>query len=46
MNPQNPLAVLSGDRQLQIGFALEDIVKLSVGLFCAVLLALIVAKHL
>lgn len=42
----NPLAVLSGEKELQIGFALEDIAKLTVGVFVAMLLALLISKHL
>lgn len=46
MNQNNPLAVLSGEKELQIGFAMEDIAKLSLGVFLAVLGALLIAKHL
>lgn len=46
MNQANPLGVLSGETELQIGFAMEDIAKLSLGVFIAMLLALIIAKHI
>lgn len=42
----NPLAVLSGEKELQIGFALEDIAKLTIGVFLAMLAALLIAKHI
>lgn len=42
----NPLGVLSGETELQIGFSLEDIAKLSAGIFFAMLLALVIAKHI
>jgi len=46
MNQGNPLAVLSGEKELLIGFDPVDIAKLSLGVFLAVLAALVIAKHL
>lgn len=46
MNPTNPLAVLSGEKELQIGFDTMDIAKLSFGVFVAMLAALLIAKAL
>jgi hypothetical protein len=46
MIPDNPIAVLSGDKDLQISFSLEDIAYLSVGVFLAMLAALLIAKSI
>lgn len=42
----NALGVLSGEKDLRISIETDDIVKLSVGVFLAFLLALVIAKHL
>lgn len=42
----NALGVLSGDRELRIGMEPRDIAMLSAGVFVAMLLALILSKHL
>lgn len=47
MNPTaNPLGVLSGEAELRIAMEPRDIALVSVGVFLAVLLALIIARHL
>lgn len=46
MNPGNALGVLSGTEELRIGIDTKNIVLLSAGVFLAMLLALIIAKHL
>lgn len=42
----NALSVLTGERELRVGMEPTDIVKLSLGVFVAMLLALIIAKQL
>lgn len=47
MNPvSNTLGVLSGDKELRISIEQDDIIKLSVGVFIAMLLALLITKYL
>lgn len=47
MNPNaNPLGVLSGEAELRISMEPRDIALLSVGVFLAMLFALILAKYL
>lgn len=47
MQPVNQaLGVLSGQETLRIGFDAQDIAYLCVGVFLAMLAALVVAKHL
>lgn len=47
MNPgTNPLGVLSGEAELRISIEPRDIALMAVGVFVAMLLALIIAKHL
>jgi hypothetical protein len=43
---ENALGVLSGKEQLRIGLEKLDILLLSSGVFVAMLLALILSKHL
>jgi hypothetical protein len=42
----NALSVLSGDKELRIGIETKDIAMLSAGVFLAMLLALVITKHL
>lgn len=42
----NALGVLSGDRELRIGIETKDIIMLSIGVFVAMLLALLISKHI
>jgi len=44
MNTDNPIAVLSGEKELQIAFSIEEIAYLSLGIFIAMLAALLIAK--
>lgn len=46
METSNPLGVLSGEKELRIGIETRDIIALSVGVFVAMLLALLIAKQL
>ncbi len=47
MNPvSNTLGVLSGEKELRISIESEDILKLTVGVFIAMLLALIITKYI
>lgn len=47
MNPNsNPLGVLSGEAELRIAMEPRDIALLSLGVFLAMLFALLLAKHL
>ena len=45
-NLANPLGVLSGEKELRISIEKEDIAMLTVGVFVAMLLALIIVKNL
>ncbi len=42
----NPLGVLSGQEELRISIEAKDIAMLSAGVFLAMLLALLISKHL
>jgi hypothetical protein len=42
---QGALGVLSGDKELRIGIEHKDIALLSLGVFVAMLLALLIAKN-
>lgn len=37
---------MPAEKELQIGFAFQDIARLTLGVFLAVLAALLIAKHL
>lgn len=43
---ENPLGVLTGEKDLRISIDRDDIIMLSVGVFVAMLAALLIAKHL
>lgn len=45
-NTSNAFGVLSGEKELRIGIEPRDIALLSVGVFVAMLLALLIAKHI
>ena len=46
MNPTNALGVITGEKPLVIGFETRDMIQLSVGVFVAMLLALLIVKKL
>ena len=43
---ENPLGILTGEKDLRISIERNDIILLSVGVFVAMLAALLIAKNL